>query len=162
MLSISRISFAIIATIILISATSIQSCDSAAQKEESDMNVNQSSKMNENKSAENISMTENDLTHTQIDYKTEIAYYKRMSYDLIAANENAIVEFKKRVKRGKVGATNSYATKITEIEQTNNALKKRLDEHKEEGSESWDFFKLKFSHDMDLLSEEIKEYAAVN
>ena len=52
--------------------------------------------------------------------------------------------------------------KISDLEQKNTDMKKKLDEYGMEGKDKWDAFKAEFNHDMDELGKALKDLTVDN
>lgn len=102
------------------------------------------------------------LAEAEADYLVDMENYKVVTAEKISANEKSIAEFKARVAQSKKDAKKDYEKKIGELEQKNTDMKRKLDEYKLEGKEMWDSFKIEFNHDMDELSEALKDLTVDN
>jgi hypothetical protein len=95
-------------------------------------------------------------------YLTDIETYRKGAFDKIVANDLAIKEFRARIEAQKRDAKANYVKKITELEQKNTDLKKKMDDYKASNKEKWDIFKAEFSHDMDALGQAFKDLTVKN
>lgn len=137
-----------IATILLITATFLTSCDSPAQK----LGAAQ----------ENVKDANKDLDEANEAYLDEIEAYRKESAAKISANDKSIAAFNARIENEKKEVRDEYKRKIAELEQKNTDVKKRLDEYKADGKDNWATFKLEFSHDMDALGKALKDLTVSN
>jgi len=71
-------------------------------------------------------------------------------------NENIAVS-KARIANEKNKLKTKDEKKLTELQQKNTYLKKKLDDYKIDGKEKWDIFKAGFSQDMDDLSKALTD-----
>jgi hypothetical protein len=71
-------------------------------------------------------------------------------------NENIAVS-KARIANEKNKIKTKDENKLTELQQKNTYLKKKLDDYKIDGKEKWDIFKAGFSQDMDDLSKALTD-----
>jgi len=131
-----------------ITSISLMSCDSPAQKVEN---------------AENkVSDANEDLNKANEEYLADVEKYKKETADRIEANNKSIAEFKARKALEKKEAREAYNDKIYSLEQKNSDMKKRLDEYKAEGKDSWSKFKEEFSRDMEELGKAFKDLTVTN
>ncbi len=110
----------------------------------------------------NVTQANKDLDAANKEYLADIENYRNETADKITANDKSIVEFKARIEHEKKGAKAEYNKKITELEQKNSDLKKKLDDYKSDGKEKWETFKAEFSHDMDELGQAFKDLTVNN
>lgn len=120
------------------------SCDNAAQKV--------------TKAEENVVDAEKDLQTAQDEYIADIANYRLVSAERIAANDKSIADFNARIEKEKKSVSADYRAKIKELEQKNTDMKKKMDDYKEDGKDNWEAFKAEFGRDMDNLGESISSF----
>lgn len=118
-------------------STIFTSCTSPAQKVENAQN--------------DVTEAEADLVQAQADYLTDVENYRMQKAEAIAANNQSIEEFNARIEQEKKAASADYKMKISELEQKNSDMKKRLDDYKTDTKEQWEAFKTEFNRDMDQL-----------
>jgi hypothetical protein len=87
-----------------------------------------------------------------------IQEFKKAAQDKIILYEKNIAEFKIKLENDKKAGKAKYEKKLTELEQKNSDMKKKLVEYKEEGKEAWESFRTTFSHDMDELGNSISNF----
>lgn len=89
--------------------------------------------------------------------KDSIMQFEKESQDKIAAHEKSIADFKTRITKEKKENQAQYDKKLAEIEQQNTDLKKKLDDYKADGKESWTTFKSDFSKSMDAINKALTD-----
>jgi len=127
----------------LMAATTLTNCNSPARK-----NVEAQTEEEADK---------NDFPKAKEEYLTDIDSYRKNMDDKITANKRSIADLKARIKDQKREAAADYKTKINDLEQKNNDMKKRIDEYTIEGKEKWEKFKTEFDRDMDELGKSLKD-----
>ena len=115
------------------------SCNSPAQKVEN--------------AKENVDQAAEDLEKAKAEYMADVERYRQESAEKIAANNQAIVDFKAKVNQQKQSARAQYNKSIAELEQKNKDLQMKLEGYKDEGKDKWDAFKMEFNHDMEELGQ---------
>ena len=110
----------------------------------------------------NVTQANKDLDAANKEYLADIENYRKETADKITANDKSIVEFKARIEHEKKATKAEYNKKLTELEQKNSDLKKKLDDYKSDGKEKWETFKAEFSHDMDELGKAFKDLTVNN
>lgn len=139
----SIVGLVFMALIILIAAILMVSCNSPAQKLEA--------------AQENVKDANKDLNKANEVYLNEIEAFRKESEAKILANEKSIAAFNARIENEKKEVRDEYQKKIAALEQKNTDVKKRLDEYKADGKDSWTNFKLEFSRDMEALGKALKD-----
>lgn len=132
-----------LATYTFISGAILTSCTSSAEKLE--------------EAKKDAVEANSDLTKANEEYLTDIENYRKETADKIAANERSIAEFEARIATEKKEARAEYKEKIIKLEQKNSDARKKMDEYKAEGKESWEIFKAEFNHDMEELGKAFKD-----
>jgi hypothetical protein len=119
--------------------------------------------------AENVANAEDkvmkaqkNLDNANIEYLADMEVYRQETEAKIDANNRSIAAFDARVETEKAEARAEYKRRITELEQMNTDMKKRLDDYKADGKDNWDKFKIEFSHDMDELGKAFKDLTVSN
>ncbi|NQU34537.1 MAG: hypothetical protein HQ521_15000 [Bacteroidetes bacterium] len=136
----------------LLAGTILSGCESSTKKVENARENLQDAK-------ENVVEAKIDLNQALKDsiqsFKTELDQ-KISIYDKnIAALNTKLVSQKKDKKA-------PYEKALTELELKSKQLKKKLQEYKEEGIDSWTSFKKEFKHDMDELGVAINDLTKNN
>lgn len=72
-------------------------------------------------------------------------------------NEGSIAEFKASIVNEKRKIRSKDESKVADLEQKNNYLKKKLKDYKVEGKENWTIFKAGFNQDMDNLNKSLND-----
>ncbi|MDP3557449.1 MAG: hypothetical protein Q8T03_08745 [Bacteroidota bacterium] len=100
---------------------------------------------------QNVTEANKDLNKAQEEYIIDVENYRKETNAKIAANEKSISEFDVRIENEKKDAKADYKKKITELEQKNTDMKKKMDDYKVEGKEKWEAFKSEFSREIEEL-----------
>ncbi|MDO9000018.1 MAG: hypothetical protein Q7W45_09655 [Bacteroidota bacterium] len=104
---------------------------------------------------QNVTEANKDLNKAQEEYIIDVENYRKETNAKIAANEKSISEFDVRIENEKKDAKADYKKKITELEQKNTDMKKKMDDYKLEGKEKWETFKSEFSREIEELGASI-------
>jgi len=105
----------------------------------------------------NVIEAKHDLNAANEEYLADIENYRKEAAAKIEANEESIKEFKLRINDQKKEAKIKYNEKITQLEQKNTDIKKKMKDYKAEGKEQWETFKADFNRDMDILAKAFKD-----
>ena len=97
-----------------------------------------------------------DLNQANQEYVTDIENYRKETAEKVAANEKTIADFNLRIASEKKVAKMDYQKQVAVLEKQNSDLKMRLENYKEEGKEKWEIFKTKFTHDMEVMGDALK------
>jgi outer membrane murein-binding lipoprotein Lpp len=100
---------------------------------------------------ENLTDAKQDLNKAQNDSATEYQLFKKEAEEKIQANDKSIAEFNARIANEKLDNKLQYEKKLSDLQQTNSDLKKKLDDYKEQGKDAWKTFRISFNHDMNEL-----------
>jgi hypothetical protein len=92
-----------------------------------------------------------DLDDATQAYLADVEKFRKDEAEKIAANDKSIAEFRARVQSQKNEARADYIKKVTDLEQKNSDMKKKISDYKAESKENWDLFKAEFRRDMDEL-----------
>jgi hypothetical protein len=114
------------------------------------------------KAQEEVSEANKNLDKANQEYLADIQNYRVETDTKIAANNESLIEFRKRIEHAKKEAKIEYNKKIADLEQKNSDMKKRMDDYKEEGKENWEKFKAEFNRDMDELENAFKDLTVRN
>lgn len=137
-------SILILATGLFIGTTVFTACTSSAQKVED--------------AKENAVEAAGDLNKANEEYMADMEKYRTVSNDKIAANEQNIAQFKKRIEDEKKEAKAEYNKKIEDLEKKNSDIKKKLADYKTDSKANWDLFKAEFNREMDELGNAIVSF----
>lgn len=105
---------------------------------------------------ENLAETNQDLENAKKEYLADIKSYKKEVAEITTANEQLIKDLRLKADNYKGEMKVDYNRKINDLEKSNEAMKVKLKEYKEEGKDNWDSFKDEFNHDMDELAKALK------
>jgi hypothetical protein len=111
---------------------------------------------------ENVTDAQKDLDKANAEYIADMETYRKETEAKIAANNESIAAFNARIDSKKAEAKADYKSRITELENKNTDMKKRLDEYKADGKDNWEIFKLEFSRDMEELGKAFKDLTVTN
>ncbi|PJB11705.1 MAG: hypothetical protein CO119_10460 [Flavobacteriales bacterium CG_4_9_14_3_um_filter_40_17] len=103
-----------------------------------------------------------DLDEANAQYLIDIQNYRVQTSAEITANEQSIAAFKLRIINQKAEAKADYEKKITELEQKNTDMRRKMDEYQASGKDNWENFKTEFSHDMSALGQAFKDLTVNN
>jgi outer membrane murein-binding lipoprotein Lpp len=148
MAQLSKKNISLVTLITLVTAVLLSGCNSPQQKVD--------------EAQENVEEQQHNLDQAQVDLETETADFKLESNEKITANEKVIADFKIRLRNIKDDAKGAYKKKVTDLEQKNTSLKRRIEEHEDEGMEKWQSFKTEFNQDMDELGKSLKDFTTNN
>ena len=96
------------------------------------------------------------------DLNDSIQQYKKLYAKKIKANEESMAKLKMNVDAQKRVDRAAYEQKLALLEQRNSDLKKKLEDFKATGNDSWEKFKLEFNHDMNELGKAFSDIAVNN
>jgi rubrerythrin len=99
-----------------------------------------------------------DLKEAQKDSASECQKFKIDENKKITANNKSIADFKVRIAKEKKENRAQYEKNLAKLEHKNTDLKKRLDDFKDNGKETWASFKREFNHDMDALGKSLQNF----
>ncbi len=105
---------------------------------------------------DNLAQEKEAYAQEQKDSIEDYESYKLAYEAQIDANEVAMAELRKKVKKSKDKFQTSNEKLIDELETKNSNMRKKIREVKREGKEDWNSFKEEFSYDMDELGKAIK------
>jgi len=105
---------------------------------------------------DNLAQEKEAYAQEQKDSIEDYESYKLAYEAQIDANEVAMTELRKKVKKSKDKFQTSNEKLIDELETKNSNMRKKIREVKREGKEDWNSFKEEFSYDMDELVKAIK------
>lgn len=137
-----------IALITFATGTMLTSCSSPSEKVDS--------------AKADIEAAQHDLDQAKQDYAEQYQKFKLESDEKITANEKLIADLKAYSQNKKKEAKITYDQTISSLEETNEAMKAKVRDYKEEGNEAWEAFKREFNHDMDELGKSINNLSQNN
>jgi len=111
---------------------------------------------------ESMVETKPDSQAVQTSYSDEWQSFKSTSEQKIQDNENSITAFKEKMKKSGTKVKAKYNIEIAKLEATNRAMKKKLEEYKNDGKSAWEDFKTGFNKDMDKLGKAVKDLTSDN
>jgi peptidyl-tRNA hydrolase len=145
----------ILLTTIVTSGVVMMSCDSSEVKAK--------------KAAEKVQVANAEAEKAALELKNaeqvlidEYNQFKKESEAKIIAHNKSVAEFRKRVAKEKKENRAKYEAKLTELENKNSDLKKKLDGYKADGIEKWNQFKNEFNRDMEALGKSFSDLTVKN
>ncbi|MHB8580701.1 MAG: sll1863 family stress response protein [Ignavibacteriaceae bacterium] len=106
---------------------------------------------------ESMVETKPDSQAVKTSYSDDWKSFKSTSEQKIQDNENSITAFKEKMKKTGTKMKAKYNKEIASLEKSNRAMKKKLEEFKNDGKSAWEDFKTGFNNDMDKLGKAIKD-----
>jgi hypothetical protein len=94
--------------------------------------------------------------------KTDWENFKADASRKLKESDDSIASFKKKVAKFDKKLKIKYDKDIAVLERKNDTLKMRLDNYKIEEKEKWEDFKSKFNHDMEEISNWLRDSTATN
>lgn len=143
-----RIVITITALFFISAATFLTSCNSPSE--------------NVARAEDKVMEAQRDLDNANIAYLADMETYRQETAVKIEATNKSIADFNARVESEKAEAKADYRKKITELEQLNTDMKKRLEDYKADGKDNWEKFKMEFSRDMEELGKAFKDLTVSN
>lgn len=111
---------------------------------------------------EKIEDAKKDLSEANQEYIKDMENFKTETDKTIETNNLSIADFKSRIELEKKEAKADYIKKIEDLEKKNTDIKKRLDDYKAAGKESWEIFKAQFTRDMENLGQAFLDLSYYN
>jgi outer membrane murein-binding lipoprotein Lpp len=111
---------------------------------------------------EDVKEANENLEKANKEYLEDIEKYRTDVNQRIAANDKIMADFKAKLEADKKIAKTDYNEKIAELEQKNNAMKKKMAGYKTDEQDKWQSFKNEFNHDMDKLGEAFEDLTTKN
>jgi hypothetical protein len=90
--------------------------------------------------------------------KDSVHNFKLKSEEQIRINENSIIDFKKNINTGARMTKATYQKKVSDLEQKNLAMRKKLAAFKSTNQDKWASFELQFRHDMIVLNKAFDDF----
>jgi mannitol-specific phosphotransferase system IIBC component len=104
---------------------------------------------------ENVESAQQELKDARAGYLAEWEIFKTESAQKIEANERSIAVFKEKIKEGGSTVNRKFAKEVSDLEQMNRDLKKKLEEY-DGGQSQWLEFKADFKGDLDQIGKKIE------
>ena len=141
-------SISAIAASLFVAGVILTSCNTSAEKVENAQN--------------NVTEANKDLDKANQEYLADVENYRKETAGKIAANYQSIVDFNAKIEHETKKTKATYKKRITELEQKNTGMKKKMDDYKADGNEKWQLFKTEFSKGMDEIGKSLKDLTAKN
>lgn len=119
-------------------------------------------------SEDKVAPEKRDVTDTKEDHliQSDTSGYKAFRADMekkIDENDKKIAELKAKKHEGTQEVKDKYNKKVSDLEQKNKDLRKRITEYKETNDKSkWESFKREFKHDMKEMGQSLKDLGKDN
>ncbi|MFE3867229.1 hypothetical protein ACFX5E_03960 [Flavobacterium sp. LS2P90] len=140
----------------LLTATVLTGCQTSTKKEEMAKDKVADAREDMADAAEELMVAKKEAT------AEEWKKFKAETNVRITENESRIAELKVKMKNTGNSMDAMYAKKIDELEQKNKQIKIKVDSYKNDTSDDWESFKKEYNHDMDQLSQALKDMAVDN
>jgi len=106
---------------------------------------------------ENVKKANQELIDAKAQYEKEWNQFKTDAELKISANEKKISDFKALIKTASGKSKAKYEKEVIVLEQKNVELRKRLNEYKYEGKDSWETFKKDFNDGLDYIGNTLND-----
>jgi len=106
---------------------------------------------------ENVKKANQELMDARAQYEKEWQQFKTDAELIISANEKKISDFKALIKTASGKSKARYEKEVIELEQRNVELRKKLNEYKYEGKDSWETFKKDFNDGLDYIGNTLND-----
>lgn len=104
---------------------------------------------------ENLESAQQELNNAKTGYLAEWEIFKTEAAQKIEGNEKNIAVFKEKMKEGSSTANKKFAKEVTDLEQKNRDLMKKLAEY-DGGQSQWVEFKADFQAELDEIGKKIE------
>jgi F0F1-type ATP synthase membrane subunit b/b' len=135
-------------TVVFLTGASLTSCNNSAEKVE--------------KAEENVQEANQDLAKAQNEYMEDMENYRREMTVKFDENDKNIRDFNDRIVNEKKDAKGEYKKRLTELEEKNNEMRRRMTDYKADGKDNWESFKAEFNRDMEELGQAFKDLGENN
>jgi len=109
-----------------------------------------------------VNEAEADLEEAKEEYAQDVEAFRVQNAARTESNNKSIAEFNARTNAEKKEVHAEYQAKITELEQRNSDLKRKMDGYKASSKSEWETFKTEFNRDMDQLGDALKDLTVKN
>jgi hypothetical protein len=106
---------------------------------------------------DNVKKANQELIDAKAQYEKEWTQFKTDAELKISANEKKISDFKALIKTASGKSKAKYEKEVIVLEQKNVELRKRLNEYKYEGKDSWETFKKDFNDGLDYIGNTLND-----
>lgn len=135
------------ASLILVSVL-LASCDNSARKVD--------------RAEEEVEEANRKLEEANREYMKDIETARLETAEEVEANNKILTDFRERIKNENKKVRENYEVRMTELEQRNADMKRKMDEYRAEGKDKWENFKSEFNHDMHELRMAFKDLGKDN
>jgi hypothetical protein len=145
-----------LAILSVMTATVLIGCQTSTKKEDEAKDNVADAREDTEDAKENLMVAKKEAT------AEEWKKFKEETNTRIAENKIIIAELKAKIKNTGSSIDLMYAKKIDELEQKNKEIKIKVDSYKNDTSDDWESFKREYNHDMDQLSQALKNLTVDN
>lgn len=103
-----------------------------------------------------------DLQQAEQDSVADYQKFKKDADLKIKSNAKRIAELNTEILTMDAKDRDASQKRISELEQKNNSLKKKLADAKYEGPDNWSLFKIDFNKEMDKLAKSLKDFTTTD
>ncbi len=107
---------------------------------------------------ENVEQANEALAKARQEYLADLESFRKQTEAQTLTNEQMIAELKTRVAKEKMEARAAHLKRISELEQKNIEMRKKMTDYKDDSQENWKLFKAEFSRDMDELGKALNDF----
>lgn len=122
---------------------------------------NEPSERKVERSGERVEEAKEELREAELKYAEEWGQFKAEAQRRMMDNENELYKYRERTRTDNA-FRDRYDKRITELEEKNEALRRRLDAYDRENREvrmsKWEQFRTEFNHDMDEMGNSLKGF----
>ncbi|MFE3847777.1 hypothetical protein ACFX5D_07345 [Flavobacterium sp. LB3P45] len=140
----------------VMTATVLIACQTSAKKEDEAKDNIADAREDTEDAKENLMVAKKVAT------AEEWRKFKEETNIRISENKIIITKLKAKIKNTGSSIDVMYAKKIDELEQKNKGIKIKVDSYKNDTSDDWESFKREYNHNMDQLSQALKNLTVDN
>jgi thioesterase domain-containing protein len=109
-----------------------------------------------NQAGEKVEKAQDDLRLAEVEYAKEVEEFRKETLARIEANDRRIAAYNIKMLNNEDQSKAAERTRMAELEEQNNKLKRELAAYKSDSRDGWAEFKAKFKRDMDELGDALK------
>ncbi|MCU0419628.1 MAG: hypothetical protein MUC38_08210 [Cyclobacteriaceae bacterium] len=111
---------------------------------------------------ENVADARKELAEAKDEYVLDMEKFKKETADKIAANNATLADLKVRMAQERSVTREKFTTNIRQLEEKNDALKRKINEYRTDNKTDWNRFKDEFNRDMTELGKALKDLSVEN
>lgn len=111
---------------------------------------------------ENVADARKELAEARDEHFLDMEKFRKQTADKIAANNATLADFKARMAQDRSVTGEKFNTNIRQLEEKNDALKRKINEYQTNNKTDWDRFKDEFNRDMTELGKALKNLSVEN